>query len=97
MRQSEPPESGELAWGEIKVVDLAQGSRAELRIVPTRRFDVGAGKGKSWSGTVEGGPVGIVLDGRGRPLRWSSEAEGRRQEIAAWLEVMGAIDAGGAE
>ena len=95
-RQNEPPETGELAWGEIKVIALKKGSRAELNIEPKRRFDVGAGKGKRWRGTVEGGPVGIVLDGRGRPLSWSYKAEGRRREIAAWLEIMGAINAGGA-
>jgi hypothetical protein len=88
-------EDGQLLLGEIKVLRLQEGQEAELHLLPRKRFDVGSGKGKSWTGKIKGSPVGIVLDGRGRPLIWSEEPTERTRNTGSWLGVMGAIALGG--
>ncbi|TWT57995.1 hypothetical protein KOR42_13630 [Thalassoglobus neptunius] len=65
-------EQGEIRFGEQVIFPLKGGETAEVTITPGRGLDVGAGKGKSVSRTVKGGTVGLILDGRGRPL-WSDE------------------------
>lgn len=64
--EGEDARSGTLAVGAIERLDLA--GEAELRLAPARGFDVGAGAGNDRTVTVGGGEVGLVLDGRGRPL-----------------------------
>jgi len=64
-----------LAAGELRLVELREG--VECTIEPARGVDVGAGPGEPVRRTLRGGVVGLVLDGRGRPLesfaavRWS--------------------------
>lgn len=74
----------DVACGEMRRVPLPQGAQAELTVVPARGFDVGAGRGKTVSRTVEGGVVGIILDGRGRPLRLSDDPAQRRANQQRW-------------
>ena len=62
------PDQGEIAFGDLKRLTLGPDQEAELEVRPARGFDVGAGSGKSVKRTVRGGMVGLVLDGRGRPL-----------------------------
>ncbi|MCA8997904.1 MAG: glutamate mutase L [Planctomycetaceae bacterium] len=66
-------ESGEVQVGELKTLPLGIGETAEVRLEPARGFDLGAGPGQPLSATVRGGTVGILLDGRGRPL-WPTSA-----------------------
>jgi uncharacterized protein (TIGR01319 family) len=88
-------EKGHLLFGEVKVVQLEEGAEATLKVMPTRRFDVGLGKGKSWTGTIAGSQVGIILDGRGRPLNGAEDSGERTREMEDWLLVLGAIDSAG--
>ncbi|MCP4196418.1 MAG: methylaspartate mutase [Proteobacteria bacterium] len=88
-------EKGWLLFGEVKVVHLEEGAQATLHVMPTRRFDVGSGMGKSWTGNVTGSQVGIILDGRGRPLNSVEDPRERIREMEGWLRVLGAIDSGG--
>jgi hypothetical protein len=57
-----------LLLGELKVLDLKNGEKAEVAITPARQFDVGEGNGKKIVKEVTGGVVGLVIDARGRPL-----------------------------
>ena len=57
-----------LLLGELKVLDLKNGEKAEVAITPARQFDVGEGNGKKNVKEVTGGVVGLVIDARGRPL-----------------------------
>ncbi len=65
-----------LAAGELRRIELADAAECELE--PARGVDVGAGPGEPVRREVRGGVVGLVLDGRGRPLtgfdRAASEA-----------------------
>jgi len=60
--------TGELAWGEIRLFRLAAEERASVRLTPYHHTDVGAGAGVELETEVTGGVVGLVLDGRGRPI-----------------------------
>ena len=56
------------------------------RIEPARGVDVGAGPGVALNVELEGGEVGILLDGRGRPLRIPSGSSERVAAIEQWIE-----------
>jgi len=87
-------ESGELRAGELKRMPLATGEKVYIEITPSRGMDVGAGKGRRWTGTVEGGAAGVIFDGRGRPLELPGEAAERRQRLSEWIEAVGAMPGG---
>ena len=61
-------ESGEIAVGQMRLVPLGPGEKARITVEPARGFDCGAGSGKRVEKEIRGGTVGLVLDGRGRPL-----------------------------
>lgn len=54
--------------GGLRLVPLADGETARVRVHPARHCDVGAGRGKPLESTVTGGLCGLILDARGRPL-----------------------------
>jgi uncharacterized protein (TIGR01319 family) len=88
-----------LSRGELLRVPLAGGVRAACRIEPARGVDVGAGPGVPLDATLEGGEVGLLLDGRGRPLAMPEDAAARVAAIEAWsvaLDLYPAARAGGA-
>ena len=87
-------ESGELRAGELKRILLATGEKVYIEITPSRGMDVGAGKGRRWTGTVEGGAAGVIFDGRGRPLELPGEAAERRRRLGEWIEAVGAMPGG---
>jgi len=84
-------DEGELRFGELKLFPkLAVGETAEAEINPTRAFDLGQGRGHTVKAHVYGGVVGVVLDGRGRPLYLSENHEERRNQLLSWFEAMNA-------
>ncbi|MDD5308514.1 MAG: glutamate mutase L [Deltaproteobacteria bacterium] len=89
MRTGERETRGELAFGELRVIPLASGEDAELSLTPARGFDVGAGPGARVSAGVRGGLVGLILDGRGRPLAWPGGEDERLRGVRSWLEALG--------
>ncbi|MCP4677451.1 MAG: methylaspartate mutase [Deltaproteobacteria bacterium] len=90
----EPVVSGNLTAGELKVVPLLESSNAMLELMPANKLDVGAGRGKRWKGQVRGGPAGLILDGRGRPIDWPNDPANRTTAMTSWLTAFGAIDEG---
>jgi len=81
-------ESGEIAVGELKLLPLGEDETARVAIEPARGFDVGAGPGKRLEREVKGGTVGLVLDGRGRPLELPADRTSRREQIGRWVKSM---------
>ncbi len=79
----------EVPFGAIKVVPLGVGEKASATITPAKGFDVGAGKGKPHTCEVEGGVVGLVIDGRGRPLQLPSDDAQRIAKLREWFEAFG--------
>jgi hypothetical protein len=56
-------------FGEIKVLPLREDASLELTVQPLK-LDVGAGRGKPVTRLVKGGILGVIIDARGRPLRY---------------------------
>lgn len=79
----------EVEAGTIEVLPLGTGEKAELKLQPSKRFDIGAGPGKSRTLTVYGGAMGIVIDARGRALNLPTDAAARRNMIRQWTWDIG--------
>ena len=77
--------------GVIDCVPLGPGETVDTEIVPQRRFDVGRGPGAPVKARLRGGHCGIVLDGRGRPIRMPEDPEGRRRAVRNWMSALGAL------
>lgn len=61
-------QTGEIMVGDFVIFDLADDQTAKVELHPARGFDLGRGRGKSVEASVRGGSVGLILDGRGRPI-----------------------------
>jgi len=82
--------SVEVCYGDLEVLPLAPGQQAVLELRPLRHFDVGlGGPGKAGKRRVSGGLVGLIIDARGRPLRFPSDPEQRLTQMRQWLWDMG--------
>ncbi|WP_339742514.1 glutamate mutase L [uncultured Rubinisphaera sp.] len=79
---------GEILAGELKRIPLAADQEARVSIMPHRKLDAGNGKGQTVEKTVHGGTVGIILDGRGRPLLVGGETGYSRQDVSQWVEAL---------
>jgi len=76
--------SGELHAGEIVCLPLPLMTTAELELRPARGWDAGAGHQERVVATVHGGVVGLILDGRGRPLQLPGGSRERLSQVTAW-------------
>jgi len=79
-------QTGELSVGQLLRFPLE--GEAEAAVRPGKGWDAGAGPGQEWRGKVRGGEVGLVLDGRGRPLGFTERPEERLAQIAAWNQAL---------
>jgi len=73
-----------LTYGELKTLPL--GARESARIVasPTKKFDVGVGRGRSLETTFTGGEYGVIIDARGRPI----EMPIRKEALSVWTDSL---------
>ena len=76
-------------FGRLLVLPMTEGTSDEAQIAPARGFDMGAGKGKVLTVTVEGGVVGLMIDARGRPISLPSVASARAAKLREWLGALG--------
>ena len=67
----------EAAAGELFAIPVGDAEEVVLDVEPSRGFDVGAGRGVPVTRTVRNGPVGVIIDARGRPLELPEEATER--------------------
>jgi hypothetical protein len=74
--------------GEVALVPLGEGEDVEAQIEPIRGVDVGAGRGQTHSARLWGGVVGLVLDGRGRPLDLPADPGTRRAALMRWNRAL---------
>lgn len=79
----------DLKYGSIETLPLASGEVGKLTIQGLRGADVGFGPGRSGAIPVSGGALGVVFDGRGRPLELPSDAVRRRELIKKWNWTLG--------
>lgn len=81
-------ESGSLLSGEMKLFPLAADQTAKVAFKPARGFDAGAGKGVAVAREAAGGAVGLILDGRGRPLDPPTNAPQRIARLGEWIRAL---------
>jgi hypothetical protein len=79
----------EVEPGELMLLPLAAGEKAQLSLEPARGVDVGFGPGQGKKLTVHGGVLGLVIDARGRPLNLPTDDEERRETLRRWRWDMG--------
>ncbi len=81
-------ESGELLAGDMKLFPLGVGETAKAALKPSKGFDLGEGSGKLVEETLHGGVVGIILDGRGRPLIIPENTQERVDRLLKWFKEL---------
>ena len=57
-------------------------------LTPSNKMDIGAGKGEPIETTVYGGVVGLILDGRNRPITIPTDSENRLVALKSWSEAV---------
>jgi hypothetical protein len=88
LRSGTRSETGEMAFGELRLLPLAAGETAMLTVDPERGFDCGAGAGHRVEREVRGGTVGLILDARGRPLGLPDAGEASRAQVRRWVQAL---------
>ena len=81
----------ELNQGALEVMPLPAGQSGRLYLQPLHQADLGFGPGRTRADgiPVTGTALGVVLDGRGRPLRFPTDDMRRREIIKKWLWTVG--------
>jgi uncharacterized protein (TIGR01319 family) len=72
--------------GEIIRLPIPVGQTVEMTINPARSLNMGEGNGRQVTGHVEGGEAGILLDGRGRPIRFPDDPQVMKTTLIKWIE-----------
>jgi len=87
-------QQGELRAGELRQLRPPPGEMQQAELQPRRGMDVGAGRGRRWSGPVAGGAAGVILDGRGRPLALPEREDERAAALDEWMRAVEAMPGG---
>jgi hypothetical protein len=79
----------DIPFGEIKLLECAEGQVAKAKLRPGKGLDIGAGKNQPIEKELTGGVVGIVLDTRGRrPFVLPTDTNTRIKSLKKWMKVM---------
>jgi len=82
--------SVDIKQGIVHVLELPLGQAAQLTLTPLNRYDVGmGGPGRGGRVRVKGGALGIIIDGRGRPIQLPDDPIRRRELISKWRWTLG--------
>ena len=79
----------ELKVGEMKLLPLSAKEKISVTVIPDKKFDAGAGRGKAVTKKVSGGVVGLILDARCRPILLPEEREKRINYLQSWNKELG--------
>ena len=79
----------EVKFGSLAVLPLPAGQAARLHVQPAGGLDAGFGAGREGTFPVSGGALGVVFDGRGRPLGLPADPARRRELIKNWYWALG--------
>ncbi len=80
--------SDQLKFGELRLYPLESGKQATIKIQPVKGVNMGAGAGVALTRDVHGGVVGLLLDGRGRPLRFPADHQARVTALTKWFTAV---------
>ena len=76
----------QLKMGEVRLFPLGLNQKARLAMQPVKTVNLGQGMGTPVSREVQGGVVGLLLDGRGRPLQLPADEPARVAALTKWFE-----------
>ncbi len=79
----------QLKFGELKLFPLEGEQKATIKVQPAKGVNMGAGAGVAVTKEVHGGVVGLLLDGRGRPLKFPAEQQARVASLTKWFDAVG--------
>ena len=79
----------ELKFGDLRLYPLKVGKKAKVTMQPAKHVNLGAGAGMPVTQEVQGGVVGLMLDGRGRPLQLPGEHAARVAALTKWFQAVG--------
>ena len=79
----------DLKYGSHETLPLSSGEAGKLTVQCLRGADVGFGPGRGGTIPVSGGALGVVFDGRGRPLDLPADGVRRRELIKKWNWTLG--------
>jgi hypothetical protein len=79
----------QLNFGELRLFPLELGTQAKITVQPGKQVNMGAGAGVAVTKDVHGGVVGLLLDGRGRPLQFSADQASRMAALTKWFDAVG--------
>ena len=76
----------QLKMGDVRLFPLGPNQKARLTMQPAKTVNLGQGAGVPVSRDVQGGVVGLLLDGRGRPLQLPTDEAARVAALTKWFE-----------
>ncbi|MDH4152283.1 MAG: glutamate mutase L [Nitrospira sp.] len=86
--------SDQLKFGELRLYPLESGQKVTITVQPAKGVSMGAGAGVAVTKEVLGGVVGLLLDGRGRPLRLPADQASRVAALNKWFDAVGLYPTG---
>ncbi|OGS52783.1 MAG: methylaspartate mutase [Elusimicrobia bacterium RIFOXYB2_FULL_62_6] len=85
-------ENGKRHTGDLRFGDLVhlpfESAKGTVTAKPVKGFDMGAGPGNKVEASIQGGVVGIILDGRGRPFDLAKTHARRIADLGKWYKAM---------
>lgn len=78
----------QLKFGELRLYPLNSDQQATIKVQPAKGVNIGAGAGVAVTKEVQGGVVGLLLDGRGRPLKLPAEQQARVAALTKWFNAV---------
>ncbi|MBM4127451.1 MAG: methylaspartate mutase [Nitrospira sp.] len=79
----------QLRFGDLTLYPLELGQKATIAMQPAKAVNLGAGPGVPVTREVHGGVVGLMLDGRGRPLQLPTDQQARVALLTKWFNAVG--------
>ena len=80
-------ERHEIKFGDIFRIEVPY-EPVNAKLTPGKGMDIGAGKNETIETTIYGGVVGIILDGRGRPMTISTDPQQRIADLTKWSNAV---------
>lgn len=77
----------EIKFGELARIKVPY-KPVKAKLIPGKGMDIGAGKNETIETTIYGGVVGIIFDGRGRPLTISTDSKQRISDLTKWSSAV---------
>lgn len=78
----------DIPFGELRLIPLGVGEKAQATLKPKRGFDLGKGKNQELQTELTGGVVGIIIDTRGRPLYLPTDNAQRVELLKKWMKEL---------